>query len=441
MENFLKRLSFLNKRLDRHMGEIASSAGAALAIRISAVGLTFIFNVLLSRFLGADGAGVYYLAFMALNFASVFGTFGFNNVLVRYIAGGVAVDDWGSVKGAYKKTMVMASIASIISACALFFTAPLISSYVFEKPAIEGVIRWMSLAIIPLTLVILHTEALKGLKRISESLLTRFTGLNLISIIFLYFLSSWGIKGAVWAYTIAAAVMALAGVWLWRRAVGERLKDVHPNIETGKLLKAAMPLFLVDIMLFVYSWTSTFMLGIWAAEEDVGIFSMAQKTSLLIGLVLFASNTVVAPKFAELYRRGDKKALAATARGSAVMTTILAAPLLLVFIAAPGWIMGFFGQKFTSGGTALSILAIGQFVNVAAGSVGYLLIMSGKENVHRNNMAFNLAVSIILNFILIPKYGIIGASIATSASVILINITASVLVYKHLSIKIWERGK
>ena len=81
-----------------------------------------------------------------------------------------------------------------------------------------------------------------------------------------------------------------------------------------------------------------------------------------------------------------------------------------------------------------SILAIGQFVNVATGSVEYLLMMSGYEELFRNNSTCVAIVNIILCLILIPLFGIIGAAISTAISFAAANLIAMMLVWWRLNI-------
>ena len=79
-------------------------------------------------------------------------------------------------------------------------------------------------------------------------------------------------------------------------------------------------------------------------------------------------------------------------------------------------------------------LSAGQFVNVATGSVGYLLMMCGHEKLMRNNIAFAAFFNVVMNLILIPTLGINGAAISTATSLALMNLVSVVLVQRKLSI-------
>jgi O-antigen/teichoic acid export membrane protein len=77
-------------------------------------------------------------------------------------------------------------------------------------------------------------------------------------------------------------------------------------------------------------------------------------------------------------------------------------------------------------------LALGQFVNVITGSVGYLLTMTGHEKDIRNNMLFCGPFAIMLSLALIPFWGAIGSAIATALALSVQNLIALWLVKKRL---------
>ena len=83
-------------------------------------------------------------------------------------------------------------------------------------------------------------------------------------------------------------------------------------------------------------------------------------------------------------------------------------------------------------------MIVGQFVNILCGSVGYILMMTEKQNIFKNIMIFATFTNIILNIILIPKYSINGAAIASSISLILWNVISFSYIYRKYNIStIW----
>jgi O-antigen/teichoic acid export membrane protein len=96
--------------------------------------------------------------------------------------------------------------------------------------------------------------------------------------------------------------------------------------------------------------------------------------------------------------------------------------------------MGAFGSDFAGGGPALQFLSIGQFVNVATGSVGVLLVMSGHEKAYRNIQIVAACIVVGLSYALIPTYGAAGAAIGAAAALIVQNVLFGYSVWAKLGI-------
>ena len=110
--------------------------------------------------------------------------------------------------------------------------------------------------------------------------------------------------------------------------------------------------------------------------------------------------------------------------------------LLILLILFSKQIMGIFGSEFTSGWLVLVVLLSVYLVDYCTGGalVGYVLQMSGKQDIEFINALVMLITNVALNFWLIPIYGILGAAMATGASYAVINIARLVEVYMLLRI-------
>jgi len=416
------------------MEEVVKGASVALAIKILAAGLGFIFNVVLARLLGAEGTGLYFLALTVTTIAAVLGRVGLDNTFVRFTAGNSAVENWGAIRGLYRKGIKLALGGLGLTAGMLLLLAPWLANSLFSEPKLTNSIRCMAIAVVPFGLFVLHANLLKGLKRIRDAILVLSVCLPAFSLLGVIILVPlWNVQGAVLAYALAAFLTLLVGIWRWRKATPQ-LGNFEACFATTRLLQSSIPLFWVAVLQLVITWSSNLMLGIWASSVDVGLFSIANRTAMLTSFILVAVNSIAAPKFAALYGQGNMEALGSTARNSAKLMTMVAMPLLVVFLFAPGWIMAIFGRQFTVAGPVLSILAVGQFVNVITGSVGFVLMMCGYERLWRNNLALCAFINLAMNYLLIPPLGAIGAAIATATTLIFQNLIAAGLVWWRLGI-------
>ena len=263
--------------------------------------------------------------------------------------------------------MLRSALASGLAALTVILTAPWLAEGVFSKPQLTEPLRWMALAVAPMSLLVLHGEVLKGLRRVRDSQLVQGVGVPGLSALALALLGAgFGVRGAVWAYVGASTVTALVGFGLWRMATPQ-LRAATPRFSSRELTRSSVPLFGARLSRFVMDWSSGIALGIWGSTSDVGIFNVAARVAILTGLILVAVNIAVVPRFAALFARNELDALGRTARNAARLAILASSPVLLILLFFPSPVMALFGSEFRSGATVLSILALGQFVNVSTG--------------------------------------------------------------------------
>ena len=114
-------------------------------------------------------------------------------------------------------------------------------------------------------------------------------------------------------------------------------------------------------------------------------------------------------------------------------------PILLTLSIVPGAVLRIFGGSFATGTTALRILLIGQSVNVATGSVGYILLMVGRTGwdllVYAGSFALDLGVA----FLLAPHLHAAGAAIAQALTLSVSNGVRLFLVWRFVRIQPFDR--
>jgi len=422
---------------DPHISEVVRGNMLAFMLKVLGSGLAFGFNVAVARLLGAEGAGFYFLALSITIIGSVIGRVGLDSSLLRFVATHAALDEWDKVKGVYALAVRLA-IAMAGSVSAIFFiAAPWMTETLFSKPGLAEPLRWMSLSILPIALLNLQAESLKGVKRIRDAMLLQAIGPPLFSLLLIFPLTQLaGVSGAVGAYTLGSMMVALLGIWAWRNAM-VRHKSLAVAYSFKELWASCKPLFIVSIAGHaIVPFAPILLLGIWASSEDVGVFGAASRVAMLVSFILITANNVVAPKFAELYARGDMESLGRTARRIAILMTLLASPIFLALIFGGHWVMAMFGPGFENGALMLAILAMGQIVNLMTGSCGYLLVMSGNEISLRNLTVWSAALLLLLLLVFVPLLGAVGAALASAISVAAMNILSVIRAQKLLGIRI-----
>jgi O-antigen/teichoic acid export membrane protein len=232
-----------------------------------------------------------------------------------------------------------------------------------------------------------------------------------------------------------AAVAFGVGAGLLIRATPVKVRQAYPRFESRLWLNSVLPLAFIGGMQLINKNSSIVILGFFVPADQIGIYRVAVQASILAALGLHAINMVVAPRFASLYARGERERLQHLVTSST--RAILAFNLLVTAGAAllGRWFLDlFFGPEFVAAYVPLMILLIGQFVNSAAGLVGSVLNMTGHERETARGIVVSAAVNLLLNLLLAPSFGIIGAAVATAVALVTSNVLLWWAVRKRLGI-------
>lgn len=384
----------------------------------------------MARTLGAAEAGLFFLGFTLVTMAAAIGRLGLDQSIVRFIAAQQATDAIGMLHSVYRKSILWVALASTSTALLGWFNIDWLIKHLFEQPGFEPVLRSFLLAIPVVALYTMQAQALQGLRKIAQSMLTLNVIVPITLLLMMALAPPTSASTLANYFNIACLLTLCVGLMFWfQSAPLQKSTDYFPS---SLLWKTCMPLWAVAVLSQVVQWSSQLMLGAWSSSEEVAFFTTAQRTAMLTSFALFAVNAIAAPKFAAMYAKGDHDGLKRLAIISVRLMLLVATPALALMLFFPESLMSFFGEEFRAASSALVILALGQFVNIATGSVGYLLSMTGLERRVRDNAFFSALIGVALGFALIPSYGLLGASIATAIAIASQNLLGVYQVRKHL---------
>jgi len=421
-----------------------SSAGI-ITIRVISRGLAFIISLILARLLGAKEYGIYVYSLGWIGFLFVPTVIGFDRLLIRDISVCKTRSDWSLMRGLVNLSQRAAMSSSFIVVVAAVFIS--IGLGINSDPIFMHTF-FLALILIPISvLVTLKQSILKGLEKVvlghvPEMLIKPF--LLLLCLLLIYILGFKEILSSSMAVaiTIFASLISLWTVHIiLKRELPSQIHNSPPVYNMKVWIKSALPLSLIGGMLVINSQTDIIMLGAIRGPKETGIYSIANAFSGLITFVLISVNASLAPSIASLYTSRNMLKLQNKITLSARLIFCLSLPVGIIIILFGKFFLSIYGADFVIGLSSLRILCIGQLVNAAAGSVGLLLIMTGHERDSAWGIGFGAVFNVVLNFLLIPLWGIEGAAIATSSSMVIWNVILIWFVWKRLGIYSTALGK
>jgi len=430
-DNFKKFFS------EHHLRELSRGGIVSFVLMGAGSGAAYIFTLVITRTLGAEAMGRFSLSYTVLYLTTLLGKLGLDSATLRLVAEHAHQDRWADVKSVYMKSFRTMLSGSLVFSIALYFLSPSISTYIFKKPHMAPYLQIAALGILPMSSLFLSAQALRGLKKIRESTFLMNVSGYLFATIFLgaglFFLNSDYLP--LLSYVLAIIVGAILGHILWLRhsRSDSASRTAGPALKT--LLSISIPLMLTSSIFYLMRWTDILILSMSRPEKEIGVYAVASRLALMITLPIHAINNIAAPKFAESFGKKDFGQLGIIVKQASRLIFWTSLPIFLLLVLMPSFLLGLFGSEFYIGLQALLILTVGQFAVSFSGTAGHILNMTVRQLALQNIALVALAINIVLNFMLIPRFGINGAAAATAASIIFWNLSAVIAVNRFHKIQ------
>lgn len=379
----------------------------------------FILRTIIGRELGSDGLGIYTLAFTIYLLGMQFAAFGIGPALTRYIA--EHLGDRQTINSYVSSGLTGSIITGTAMGVILFLLSPYLADNVFHTPELEIMIRLISFCFpfIAVQKAVLGT--LNGLRRMRHFAFLNImqNGAVVIISIVLVLLFDLGEMGAVIGLVIPTIASSILCPILIRDCI-----SLNKSMWDMPALRATTAfgfyVVLSNSIGFLNTQIDSILIGYYLNPSDVGIYAVAVLLAQTLTLIPTAVQQVTAPITANLYGKGDVQGVwrlfHSTLKKSLTISAITA---IVVAVTAPYIIDIIFTEAYALSYTPLLVLLVGYAIGASYGAVGATLSSIGKVKVAFRISAICATFNILLNMLLIPAIGIIGAAIATAGTMIL----------------------
>jgi len=171
------------------------------------------------------------------------------------------------------------------------------------------------------------------------------------------------------------------------------------------------------------------------------LYAVAARGAGIILLGITAVSTVIAPSAARLWAQGDVTRLQQIVTMSARATAAFAVPVTVVLFVFGDFFLSLFGSEFQGATLALRILCVGQLVTSFTGSVTQLLLMAGEERRAAIAVGIGAILNVVFDVALIPIWGLEGAAVGATASLIASEVLLVWAVRTRLGVRLTVVGR
>lgn len=202
----------------------------------------------------------------------------------------------------------------------------------------------------------------------------------------------------------------------YQRTYLSKLESLEKRVDKGLLLNIIDEgkfLWVTYISFLVYTQVDRLMIKQYLGVAEVGIYTIGVQLSTILAILLGPVQNSLFPKMMELYKRDYKEYYNFYLFSNTLITQFyLVVTVISIFVVK--LLFGYvYAQEYTPAIGVYSILALSIFIK-ANGSLqtGHMTLKNiTKKSFYKT--LISLVINIVLNAILIPRYGIDGAAIAT----------------------------
>jgi O-antigen/teichoic acid export membrane protein len=406
----------------------------AFCVRIGSAALLYLSQIFLARWMGASEFGVYVLVWTWVLIIGGMSHLGLSMAMMRLIPEYTERKDYDLLRGLLRCGRLVALGAGTLVALAglggLWAFGHRLEPYTL-LPA------YLALVCVPLyALTDLQDGIGRGHGWIGTALLPPYILRPLVLLLSMVAAHAYGLP--MTAPTAAAAAIlatwtaALVQTIVMNRALSPEAKHGPRRYTASAWFKVSLPLLVTYAAELVLQNADLILLSAYHPPRDVGMYFAAAKTMALVLFVHYAVGSAVAHRFSSLNERGDQAALASAVR-DAVRWTFYPSLAAAVLILAIGWpMLWLFSPEFTAAYPVMVILVIGFLARAAVGPAEFLLNTLGEQNRSALVAISAATLNVLLNYLLIPSFGLVGAATATTASLIAAAIANYVVARRRL---------
>jgi O-antigen/teichoic acid export membrane protein len=369
--------------------------------------ISFTYFVIIARALGPDDLGKYYFAISFTTIFSILIDLGFSNVLTREVAKRqeVAQKYFSNILG----LKIPLSILTFVIVAAL--------SWILGYPALTRaliLISSISMILDSFTLSFFaimrghHNLRYESISSIIFQLIVLLSGLLSLWL-------GWGLIWLVAVLSLASAYNFFYSLYVVKTKTQISLK---PKLEKD-FIKAlgimTLPFALFAIFQRIYTYVDSILLSSMSGDYAVGIYQVAFKIINALQFLPMAFAASLYPAFSS-YWHGNREQLAITFERAMNYLLIISLPISIGIFTIADKIVLLFKDGYGDAVLPLQVTIASLVFVFLNFSVGALLNACDRQVINTKIIAFATVACISLNWLLIPHYGALGATIADAAT-------------------------
>ncbi len=402
--------------------------------------IAYLTRLVLAKNLSVEDFGLFYAVIAVILTLVLIEKFGLGDALVKFIPEFNVKKRKDLIKGSISYTLIFSIAFAFLLAVLLIVFSDFLAVNYFHSQKASIVLKIFAIFLVFRPFSVVAACIFQGFKRMDY-----FASMDFLRVLIILVACAIGFnigKGILiptYAYLLMSILLVVIFVPFILKIFPDFLKEKalinKPLIK--KLHGFGFPVILSSGCSFILGYIDTMMLTYFSGLEQVGLYNVANPTAHLLAYFGEAVATVVLPFASELWAGKNIKSLQTGIDLIYKYAFLIILPFAIIMFSFPELIISFFfGASYVNAAISLKILAIGMIFLSLSVINGKVISGIGKPSLFTRAIFVSAVFNIIFNWLLIPKYGIAGASVATSTSYLLMFFLTSYSLKKFVKNKI-----
>jgi O-antigen/teichoic acid export membrane protein len=400
-------------------------------IKVLGLGIAFVFQIIIGRVLKPELYGQYTMLQTYVNVLSVIAVLGMDRNLIKEVA---IVSE--------NKTKSSSLLVFSMKISLLIFLLLSIFVFIFHnKMLIES--NMIHLFILMLLIQVIIT-ILDGFLQ-GAGLIVKVTFLNIllnnfikiILFVALVYFGTDGLYSALYSFILSEITTITVRIITLKKMIRGHisLRDDLSHEQKNQFIKYSTTVALIGGMGLLLQNVDKIILANLLNFTSVGIYKVAQNYVALIA-VFIAPFVAFWPVISKLYSENRIDEIEVAMKKIVKVVTCLVVPMFFIFLSISKKLLFIFGQTYVSddANKVLIVLAFAFLIDAVSGPIGAILTMTKYAKYILINNIISLILNVVLTFIFIKIFGIVGVAIGTGISIIVNNLISIIEVKVLLGI-------
>lgn len=412
---------------EHRLTSVAGQTILILGSRVVAALFTGVLTIVLTRLLGLNGYGDYALALTIATLAALFASLGVDSATSRWVAEGYN-GRVGIASVILKGLRLRTAIAGVVFGLLFILAGPIAS--LFGEPQLEAAVRAASVALFFSAGFQWVSGVFEGIQRGGVLAIMSIVkaAIEFVAVLTLL-LAGFGVVAALLGNAVSYLAAVALGLFYMRPFLRRRAGMPEVNVSSMTILRYGNHIWLAGVAWLLFERVNLVLLGAFLGTDAVGLYDAPWRVATILGLLGLSLASSVTPRIASVD----------PVRAGALMTSALRVSLLfyvtlgvITFVCAPLLIETALGSEFARSATVLQALLPYLILIGLAPILSRALDFIGVASVRKWIALVAFMINLVLDLILIPTIGLLGAAIGTNVAIFAFVAGHYVLVARRL---------